>query len=355
MLIDIEELKKQIKRNCTISDARFWGYYSICGLLMRLRELYRSERSLIPWEAIHREEVAEWIASVEKEWKSLEHEDLRPLRIDGELYDPFDVDGINTLLNPLGLLYGGGYGRFSKPTFFLAALEKKRELYDYVIHYSGKELCRDLSTSVAMLQGRCIFIRLDAVNTLLWDKFQELRARKSGGLLTEAFSSVGVDGLSSLEELYVRINSLSREVSELFVRHEMGEAYEDEHSEAWLDILSRNSDRVTEFYVRGVKDLLADTSEMGPLKYVVGKKDRSLLYFNMVFMDGIRKELFPEILTAFQGFTEDGGWSSIEEARRLGYEKARDLREHIVGLWRESKTEGLGSFVRQYLKGPEGR
>lgn len=355
MLIDIEDLKKQIKRNCTISDARFWGYYSICGLLMRLRELYRSEHSLMPWEAIHREEVAEWIASVEKEWKSLEQADLRPLRIGEKLYDPFEVDGINAVLNPQGFVYGGGYGRFSKPTFFLAALEKKRELYDYVIHYSGKELCRDLSTSVAMLQGSCIFIRLDPLNTLLWDKFQELRARKHGGLLIEAFSSVGMDGLSTMEEAYVRIDALSREVSELFVRHEMGEAYEDEHSEAWLDILNRNSDRVTEFYVRGVKDLLADTSEMGPLKYVVQKEDRSLLYFHMVFMDGIRKELFPEIMTAFHGFAEDGEWSLIEEARRLGYEKACDLRGHIVGLWKESKTEGLGSFVRQYLKGPEGR
>jgi len=35
--MDIKKLIDQIKFNCNLSDARFWGYYSICGLLLRMR------------------------------------------------------------------------------------------------------------------------------------------------------------------------------------------------------------------------------------------------------------------------------------------------------------------------------
>jgi hypothetical protein len=44
-----ETLHKDIKFNCDVSDARFWGYFSICGLLMRYRDLYRSEQGLEPY------------------------------------------------------------------------------------------------------------------------------------------------------------------------------------------------------------------------------------------------------------------------------------------------------------------
>jgi hypothetical protein len=38
-MIDIESFTSQVKRNCNISDAKYRGYYSLCGLLLRLRDL----------------------------------------------------------------------------------------------------------------------------------------------------------------------------------------------------------------------------------------------------------------------------------------------------------------------------
>jgi len=289
--MDVEDLKRQVKRNCTVSDARFWGFYSICGLLMRLRELYRSEKGLRPWDKTPMEEMSEWIADTEERWKSLEHEDFRPIVIAGEIYDPFDADGLNGLLNQEGYVYGGGYGRFNKPTFFLAPLERKREHYDYLIYYSGQELCRDLSTSAAMLQGRCIFMRLEPLKTLLWDKFQELQGRRFGGLLKEAFSGVGIRGVESLEDLVERIESVSSEVSEIFVRHETGEAFEDEHSDEWREILSVNTDRAAEFYM----------------------------------------------------------WTLLEDARRSGYERAGRLRDQVIGLWRKGEAAAIVSVIKQSI------
>jgi hypothetical protein len=343
-------LMQQIKLNCTISDAHFWGYYSICGLLLRLRELYRNEQSLMPWDEIPRAEIADWIASTEAQWKVMEDRPLRPLEVGDRLYDPFEVDELNALLSGQGLVYGGGYGRFNKPTFFLAHLLGTAERGDYRIFYAGRELCRDLSASVAMLQGRCIFMRLDSLKILLWDKLQELRSRKFRGVLGEAFASWGIEGPSlSPEELSPKIDSLAVRLSELFILHEMGEAFEDEYADEWLTILSNNRDRAAEFYVRGIKDLLADTSEKGPLKWITNAMDIPLLNCYMVFTDGIRKEIFPEMVSAFQMFAEGRGWSFIEHARMKGYEKATELRGHVLRLWREGKREDMGASIKKYL------
>jgi hypothetical protein len=314
---------------------------------MRLRELYRSEKGLTPWDETPKEGISEWIASTEAQWKSLEHEQFRPLEIGGGVYDPFDIDGLNRLLNREGFVYGGGYGRFNKPTFFLATLERKRELYDYLVHYSGKEFCRDLSASVAMLQGRCIYVRLDALKTLLWEKFQELQGRRFGGLLKEAFSSYGIEAGESPEELNVKIDALSSGVSELFVLHETGEAFEDEQSEEWLEVLRENTDRASEFYVRAVKDLLADTSGKGPLAHIIEARDRSLLNFHMAFLDGIRKEIFPEMIGSFQKFSDSWDWALLEEARRTGYMRAEELRARILRLWKGGEAGKIVAEIKR--------
>jgi hypothetical protein len=348
--MDFEKLARQVKLNCNISDAQFWGYYSICGLLMRLRELYRDEKSLDLWERIPRELISEWIGSTETLWKNLEGRELEPLEIDGRLYDPFEVDGINRVLASRQIVYAAGYGRFNKPTFFLAELSDKKELYDYRIYYAGKELCRDLSTSVAMLQGRCIFMRLDCLKALVWDKFQELRARRFGGLLREAFSSCGIQASDKDSgELFGRIRDLAFRISDIFLFHELGEAYEDERSEEWLNVLHVNRDRSTEFYMRAVKDVMADTSDMGPLKHLIETRDVPLLNFQTAFMDGLRRELFPEMMNSFQIFVEKGDWSVIEEARRTGYGRAADLREHVLRLWKEKK-EDIVPFIKEYVR-----
>jgi hypothetical protein len=50
--MDDKELKsftRQVLRNCDISDADHAGFYSICGLALRLRDLYKWENQLPPW------------------------------------------------------------------------------------------------------------------------------------------------------------------------------------------------------------------------------------------------------------------------------------------------------------------
>ena len=345
---EVEAFIRQVKFNCNISDAKFWGYYSICGLLMRYRELYRSEHSLLPWENIPDSEVAGWIHQREMLWRRIEDADLQSIAIEGKSYGPFDVTGINAALEQTGLVYSGGYGTFNKPTFFVAKLGATRDFFDYRVHYTGKEHCRDLAASPAMLQGRCIYVRPEVLTVYLWDRFQEMKAKRFSGLADEMFAHYGVlrnDGSSP--ELFKKISDMACDASEVFVLHETGEAYEDDYYDDWYEILSSGLDKATELYLRGIKDIRADTSPMGPLKTIVETRNRPRLSFFVAFLDGIRREIFSEIRDAFQRFVESGNWSLIENARESGYKRSGALQTGAVDAW---KTQKDGVVLAKYIR-----
>ncbi len=84
----IDDLAVQVQHNCRISDARSWGFHSVCGLLIRLRELYKWEMGLQPWSRTETADVMAWIEPKEAEWERLQEADLEPLRIGGEVSAP---------------------------------------------------------------------------------------------------------------------------------------------------------------------------------------------------------------------------------------------------------------------------
>ena len=61
----LETVVNQVVHNCNISDARYAGYYSVCGLALRLRDLYKWEKGLDPWVEDEPSKVLEWIGERE--------------------------------------------------------------------------------------------------------------------------------------------------------------------------------------------------------------------------------------------------------------------------------------------------
>ncbi|MGD9332864.1 MAG: hypothetical protein PVJ53_16240, partial [Desulfobacterales bacterium] len=163
-------LTHQVRRNCLISDARFAGLYSVCGLAMRLRDLYKWEHSLPPFEEHEASRVLAWIGEKEDQWEKLLKAEFSDLVIDGAPIDPFDTETVNRLIEPQGLFYAAGYAHRLKPSFVLAAIESRTTVNGHPVVILKKELARDLLTLPALTQSNTVVIRNSAVALYVWDQ-----------------------------------------------------------------------------------------------------------------------------------------------------------------------------------------
>ncbi len=347
-MIDLKTLLSSVKRNCNISDAKYWGYYSLCGLLLRLRELYRSEKGLRPWERINQEEISEWISERENLWQKLEGKGFEDINTGEQVYGPFEVERINAALEKENLLYGAGYGIHMKPSFFLADLLSKKKVEGHVVYIAGHEYARDLAHYPATLQDGVIFARVDTTRQLLWEKFEEMRLKGPKGSLAFAFSRYGIKPEDEpSEDLYRQMFQVASAEVETYIYHELGEAFEATRlGDEWEGLLIDFSGTKIEVFARGVKDLLSDTAEGGMIRHIIENRKEGSLGFYIVFLGGYRRPLFHEIVNAFEGFVESGDWGLIEDARKAGYEKAEVCAERLLSLRREKRDQvGISEYI----------
>jgi hypothetical protein len=340
-------LLKEIKFNCDVSDARFWGYFSICGLLMRYRDLYRSEQRLEPWSPIRREEIAAWIERKEARWTALEGQGFRDLSIRGKQYDAFDVDGINIALEGDGYIYGAGYGMYLKPTFFLARAKSVAEVSGHRVNTTEQEVVRDLFTAPAMLQGRSIFLRLEPLKAILWDKLAELKPGRPT-VTADAFKAYGLEPCQTVDDALIdRLNRTVVDYANVLLHHELAESRE--AVSQWKDVLTMAVDRKAEHYLRAVQDLVADTSDSGPLRLIVEREDRGALSLAIGLMEGYRRLLFPDIREAYQRCPGDVNWMEIDEVRRKGFRRFHRIRQAILALYNSGGPEVFSRGLQEMM------
>lgn len=325
-------LIEQVMYNCDVSDSRYWGYFSICGLLMSLRVLYMSNNGIAPWGQVDRQDISEWIAKKEAHWEELEDEDFKDIEIDGTVYDPFDVVGINRVLEEKNLVYGAGYGLFKKPSFFIADLQSRTEINGCTVYAATREYARDLFTSPGMLREKKIFLRLQPLRVLLWDKFLESQARNHRAL-AYAFSQYGLDADHAVDEtMDETFDDLVRRYAQMVLYHEIGEVTE--AVPEWASILYEVDTKESEFFLRAVEDLLSDTGEHGPLKLAIDTKDTANLSLHVALMDRYKVKMHPEVKDAFDAFMVTEDWIAIDEARKAVYGRLALLRDEILEAYK---------------------
>jgi hypothetical protein len=344
-----EALLRDIKFNCDVSDAQFWGYYSVCGLLMRYRDLFRSEKGLKPWADIRRDEIGAWIGQKESRWPELEPQAFRELTIGNRTYHPYDVVGINGALNKEGLIYGAGYGMYMKPTFFLAELRSVSQISGLTAFTSGTERVRDLFTAPAMLQNKTVFLRLEPLMTLLLYKHSELNVRR-GTALENAFAHYGFPHRQLIDvTFYERLEKMTEHYAEVLLFHEIAE--DSEELVEWKDLLTLAGDRQVEHYLRAVKDLIADTSDRGPFKKIIERRDRGALGLSVALMEGYRKTLYPELKEAYADFSLHQDWTVLEKVRREGYVRFVRERAEILDIYRRKKnSEDFLTAIKEVMQ-----
>jgi hypothetical protein len=355
----MEELIPQVILNCNISDARYWGFHSTCGLLLRLREQYRFESGMKPWEKAETGDIARWIGQREALWKEVEGMDFSPIRIGGGQYGPFEAAEINGAIRRQcgdGLLYGAGYGVFGKPVFFVADLEDSHELEGYEVYVSGREYARDLSLHPAMLQGRTVLARKEIIKLLIWEKYEESLGKREGAL-REAFSSYGLEPPAQAgrrpddRAAYEKVEEIASSELPFYIYHEVGEAVEGERlGPGWTAMLASILPSRASAYARAVKDVMADNSEKGALRRIADQRNRGALAFHVVFLSGLRRVMSREVLEAYEGFAK-AGWEGIEKARAACYLRAKAVAAELLGIYEAGEgPETMEAAVQEKLK-----
>lgn len=341
--MNIEEAVEQVKLNCEISDAKNWGFYTLCVLLLKCRDLYRWERKIEPWKSIDNQDLLDWISEKERRWKALAGEKFRDIKIEGNSYSIFDVEGVNRVLSPKGFIYGAGYAASLRHSFFLGELEEMRRENGHALYVVGRELARDLATSPAMLQESSIFVRKEPARSFLWSKVEEFKTTKKVSL-RHAFEDYGMDAQAVLEaepeSIKGEIDRISEEELESYVRHEIGEASDRVFPERhWLELVEFFPDTNVERFARSIKDVLGDTNEKGMLKYIIQNEKRGSLSFYVSNLSGLRDAIFPEMKKAYALFRNTGDWSIVENARKAGYRNAQIYAKKLVRMYLTGKKK----------------
>lgn len=297
----LQSLAETVQHNCNISDARHGADYSLCVYLMKMREYFRWEKRLPYGASLERDQVGTWLAAREQLWEELEGEELKPLAIGGDSFEPFDTEAINARLATQGLVYSAGFGNGAKPHFFLGDLECEQRSGDSAVYVSAGEYARDLAAPPAMSQGRTIFLRRESLRRMLWEKLESWRWSRPDNALGRAFACYDFEGAldDALDEM------TDREIRTALL-HEQGELAAGERlGEAWNPMLLDLSHTPAEIMARAVRDHLADC--LVTLPALADAADPALLHFYVGNLTAMRKELFPGLFEAYQDWWERGG------------------------------------------------
>lgn len=295
----LSTLCEDVQFNCAISDARYARNYSLCIYLMRMRDFYRWRFDIPLMQQLETDTVGDWISDTESHWDDIEELDFKPLVIDGTAFDPFDSKAINQQLKPSGLIYSAGVGRMGQPHFVLAELMHQDNKPTTITYECGKELARDSITLPAMTQDQTIYIRHDSIKRHIWQMIDEWRLQKNAGPLArivEYYQLIDPDTFEkNLQQAAVDLSPLyhEHECGEVAAGHLLGERYH--------QLLQKIAGTRNEFYLRAVRDVLADCLATWP--YLLTRRSDSELDFWLASVAGARLELLKQssIMTQLRG------------------------------------------------------
>ncbi len=352
-----DQIIRDIQYNCDISDARDHGIYSMCTMVLKLRNLYKWEHGIEPWQEAEPADLLDWIDSKEKYWQTMVEQPYRQLKLNGSLYPPEALLKINNSIKKMGLVYGCGYGRSMKAVFFVAENLEELHISGCRVFILGKELAKEMASPFAMTQEGIIYVRRESLRYFLWDQIQELRSScrtsfRHALLLHGVLDEKGQLAQHLLKE---KIDTIVDTELSLFIYHEIGEVLQKTLDSATLQkIIITFPASVIELACRSIKDILADTHPQGLVTHLIREKRETSLSFYVGFLDGLRKMLFPEIFEAFSTFLENSDWQVVEQARakcrKRNLELARRIKQIAAQIGIKSDEEVQNAFNIQIVQ-----
>ncbi len=333
MISRLDRLVEAVQTNCHITDARHARNMTLCTYLLEMRELYRWEHGVALTAPLPRVDVGTWLTDREALWSAFEDASYRPLPFERGLVDPFDVETANRELVPSGIVYGAGIGRFGKPQFFLGALEREEWRDGVRILVSRCEYARDLSPAPAAVRDGTVYVRLESLQRLLWERAEAWERKRADGALASALNAHGF-----ADDPDAALQSMAAVEVETLILHELGE-----HRAArvlspdWERMLEGFRHRRAELFARAARDHLADCTTTLPA--LVDRDAGPSLHFWFSGFDGMRRELFPRLAAAYEAWRGGDGGRALRAAIEAGADHWRIVCAQILALRRDRGAE----------------
>ena len=322
-MIDVKNIASAVQLNCHISDAKYAGHYSMCVFLLKMREYYRWEQQIPLSQTLTKSNVGEWLSKREIEWQDFENKNLQQLSVNNQSIDPFETEAINQLLNHEGYVYSGGYGIFNKPHFFLAELEDQQHIDGHTIFISNTEIARDMVAPPAMIVGKQIFIRKESLRRYIWQKIEEWRWKSD--CETPMARALACYHKSDMEKV---LTDMSNNECHSAMLHELGEAKATEIlGNEWREILSQIPHSELQLKLRAIKDHIADS--ISTLPGLLESENVAAIHFYFANFTGMRKEIFPEAIEAYNEWNDTNNLTTIEKLCEIGKNRWLEIATNI--------------------------
>jgi hypothetical protein len=324
----VEVLTRAVQRNCDIVDARHGAEMGMCAYLLKMREYFRWERGFGFTERLPHDEIGDWLSSREELWETLMGADFRPIRIDGENYDPFDADGINAALEPHGLVYSGGLVGAGRPHFFLAHLERVESAKEgYSVRVCDRELARGLSAPPAMTRERSIFLRREALRRYLWERMEIWRWNSPRNALARAFACYDFAG-----DVEGALDAMAEKELQTALQHEIGEVQVTVLlGDIWHDMLRTILGTPAELMARTVQNYLADS--LRTLPHLAALEEEAPVHFYVGSLTGVRKEIFPGLLQAYEEWHLSRDYALLAAVAQAGRDHWLEVARGMLDLY----------------------
>ncbi len=331
-MFDIKSLQKTVQKNCDLVDAKYAQSYGLCVYLLKMREYYRWRKKIPLTAELQNDEIHEWISGIEEYWEKIDGNPFHEIVLDDKNFDPFDTELINQTLTQDNIVYSGGLGYGCIPLFFLGKLESLEKRFGFSIIVSSEEFSRGLFGPLAFIQDNTIFVRKEALGFFVWARYDEWSFSKSDNPMKRAlaFYDFEHDPDKALEIM------TDYEV-ETLVQHEIGEGLLNrEYGSEWNEMVVDFAHSRQEIVIRAVRDLAVDC--MTTLPFIISEERESSLYFYFANFSDMRKELFPELYSAYKNWTVDADTSQLSKLVEQGKIFWFDIGKKILNMFQESGT-----------------
>ena len=331
---NFHQIVDAVQTNCHITDARHAQDMTMCIFLLEMRQYYRWEYDIPFADNLPKDDLGVWLNEREQLWHTLEEQSYYPLPLAFAAVDPFEAETINRELVPEGFVYSAGFGRFRRPHFFLGRLHRAEQREGFEILVADCEYARDLIAPPAALQGKTIYIRREAVKSFLWSKVEEWGWKQQDNALGRALASYDFTQHPDAE-----LERMTEAESEAMILHELGEGQAGHalDDSAWNDMLVTCNRHRPKLYARAVRDNLADC--LVTLPTLMERAALPSLHFYFANFEGMRKKLFPLLVSAYQLWAQGKNITPLQEAVARGQEHWLKIAREMIAAQRAGAAE----------------